>query len=135
MTPKITNVVFVGVFLFLWSIGQANSNPLEFTFIGASGAKLDKPHDLGFAPDGNIWPADAGNNHMVLLWPELIILRKLRGAPHRFNGARYQDVLPDGTLIVVDKYNHAIKIISLPSRLNSNAENRIRCRPSFSSMI
>ena len=33
---------------------------------------------------------------MLLLSPELKILRELAGAPYNFNGVRYQDVLADG---------------------------------------
>ncbi len=72
---------------------------------------LSSPHDLELAPDGNIWLADAGNDRMLLLSPELEILRELSGPPYHFNGVRYQDILPDGTIIAADKNNHTIKII------------------------
>ena len=78
---------------------------------------LSSPHDLELAPDGTIWLADAGHDRMLLISPELEILRELRGAPYHFNGVRYQDVLPDGTLIVADKNNHSIKVISLQGKL------------------
>lgn len=78
---------------------------------------LSSPHDLELAPDGNIWLADAGNDRMLLLSPDLRILRELKGDPYDFDGVRYQDVLPDGTLIVADKNNHAIKIISPKGKL------------------
>ena len=71
---------------------------------------LSSPHDLELAPDGNIWLADAGNDRMLLLSPELEIKRELsRG--YDFDGVRYQDVLPDGTLIAADKNNHQVKFI------------------------
>lgn len=72
---------------------------------------LSSPHDLELAPDGNIWLADAGNDRMLLLSPDLKILRELSGSPYNFNGVRYQDILPDGTIIAADKNNHTIKII------------------------
>lgn len=72
---------------------------------------LSAPHDVELAPDGNIWLADSGNHRMLLLSPELEILRELSGAPYDFNGVRYQDVLPDGTLIAADKNNHQVKFI------------------------
>ncbi len=78
---------------------------------------LASPHDLELTPEGNIWLADAGNDRMLLLTPELTILKELNGEPYNFNGVRYQDVLPDGTLIAADKYNHAIKIISDQGKL------------------
>ncbi len=72
---------------------------------------LSSPHDLERAPSGDIWLADAGNDRMLLLSPELKIKRELQGAPYNFNGVRYQDVLPDGTLIAADKNNHQVKVI------------------------
>lgn len=73
---------------------------------------LRSPHDLELAPGGDLWLADAGNDRMLLLSPELEIKRELKGAPYDFNGVRYQDVLPDGTLIAADKNNHQVKIIA-----------------------
>lgn len=78
---------------------------------------LSAPHDLELAPGGNIWLADAGNDRMLLLSPELEIKRELKGAPYNFNGVRYQDVLKDGTLIAADKYSHQIKIIGADGAL------------------
>lgn len=74
-------------------------------------AGLSSPHDLERAPGGDIWLADAGNDRMLLLTPDLKIKRELKGPPYDFNGVRYQDVLPDGTLIVADKNNHQVKVI------------------------
>jgi DNA-binding beta-propeller fold protein YncE len=72
---------------------------------------LSSPHDLELALDGDIWLADAGNDRMLLLSPDLDIKLELKGAPYDFNGVRYQDVLPDGTLIATDKNNHQVKFI------------------------
>ncbi len=72
---------------------------------------LSSPHDLELAPDGNIWLADAGNDRMLLLTPEMEIVRELSGPPYHFDGVRYLDILPDGTIIAADKNNHAVKII------------------------
>ena len=71
---------------------------------------LSSPHDLELAPDGNIWLADAGNDRMLLLSPELEVKRELSHG-YDFDGVRYQDVLPDGTLIAADKNNHQVKFI------------------------
>ncbi len=72
---------------------------------------LASPHDVELAPGGDIWLADAGNDRMLLLSPDLKIRRELKGAPYNFNGVRYQDVLADGTLIAADKNNHQVKVI------------------------
>ena len=80
---------------------------------------LSSPHDLELAPDGNIWLADAGNDRMLLLSPDLEILHELSGPPYHFNGVRYQDIMPDGTIIAADKNNHAIKIIGPDGQLRA----------------
>ena len=78
---------------------------------------LSSPHDVELTPDGDIWLADAGNDRMLLLSPELKIKRELRGAPYNFDGVRYQDILPDGTLIAADKNNHQVKVIGADGKL------------------
>ena len=72
---------------------------------------LSSPHDLELAPHGYLWLADAGNNRMLLLSPDLEINRELKGPPYNFDGVRYVDVLPDGTLIAADKNTHSVKFI------------------------
>lgn len=72
---------------------------------------LSSPHDVELAPGGDIWLADAGNDRMLLLSPDLEIRRELKGPPYNFDGVRYQDLLPDGTLIAADKNNHQVKFI------------------------
>jgi DNA-binding beta-propeller fold protein YncE len=75
---------------------------------------LSSPHDVALAGDGeNIWLADAGADRMLLLTPELEIVKELSGAPYDFDGVRYQDVLPGGGLIAADKYSHQVKVIGL----------------------
>ena len=72
---------------------------------------LSSPHDVELAPANNIWLSDSGNNRMLLLSPELKILKELSGEPYNFDGVRYQDVLDDGTIIAADKNSHSVKII------------------------
>ncbi|MDF1730696.1 MAG: NHL repeat-containing protein [Minwuia sp.] len=78
---------------------------------------LRSPHDLEWAPDGNIWLSDAGNDRMLLLSPDLEILKEWSGPAYTFNGVRYQDVLPDGTVIAADKNSHQVKVISADGEL------------------
>ena len=78
---------------------------------------LASPHDLELTPEGDIWYADAGNNRLLLLSPELEIKREWKGAPYNFNGVRYQDVLPDGTVIAADKNTHRVLIIAADGRI------------------
>ncbi len=78
---------------------------------------LSSPHDLERTPGGDIWLSDAGNDRMLLLSPDLEIKHEWKGAPFDFNGVRYQDVLPDGTVIAADKNNHQIKFIAGDGRV------------------
>ena len=78
---------------------------------------LSSPHDVEVTPDGDIWLADSGNDRMLLLTPTLQIIKELSGARYKFDGPRYQDVMPDGTLIVADKNSHTIKIIGTDGTL------------------
>ena len=73
---------------------------------------LSGPHDLELAVDGkSIWLADAGNDRVLLLSPDLKVKRELSRDTYRFNGVRYMDTLADGTLVTADKNNHQIKVI------------------------
>lgn len=72
---------------------------------------LSSPHDLEETADGNIWLSDSGNSRVLLVSPELKILRELSREAYDFNGVRYMDVLDDGTLVAADKNNHQIKFI------------------------
>lgn len=78
---------------------------------------LSFPHDLEGLANGDIWLSDSGNNRLLMLSPELEIKRELKGNQYNFNGVRYMDVMADGTLIVGDKNNHQIKIISAEGKL------------------
>jgi len=96
-------------------VGAAWSNNLVVyengKIVGEMGG-LSSPHDVEMTPDGDIWLADAGNDRMLLLTPGLQIVKELSGPKYGFKGPRYQDVMPDGTLIVADKYTHSVKIIA-----------------------
>ncbi len=84
---------------------------------------LSAPHDLEVAPDGRIWLADAGNDRILSLNESLQILSELSGPPFDFDGVRYLDVLPDGTLIAADKYSHTVKVIDPRGRLLATLGN------------
>ena len=52
-----------------------------------------------------------------MLTPKLQTLKELSGPKYGFNGPRYQDVMPDGTLIVADKYTHSVNIVAIDEEL------------------
>ncbi len=73
---------------------------------------LSAPHDLEFAPNGDIWVADAASDRMVRMSPDLQAKTILKGATYDFSGPRYLDIAPDGTLVIADKYSHSVKVIA-----------------------
>jgi len=72
---------------------------------------LSSPHDVERAPDGTIWLADSGNNRLIQFTADLERIRVLEGPPYRFNGVRYLDVMPDGTILAADKNTHRVLVI------------------------
>lgn len=72
---------------------------------------LSSPHDLEETADGDIWLSDSGNSRVLLVSPDLEILRELSSKTYDFNGVRYLDLLEDGTLVAADKNNHQVKFI------------------------
>lgn len=82
---------------------------------------LSAPHDLELARSGDsgsdIWLADAGNDRLLLLSPDLEIKRELGGADYDFDGVRYLDLTAQGTIIAADKNNHVVKFIDADGRL------------------
>ena len=78
---------------------------------------LSSPHDLVESVDGNIWLSDSGNHRLLLISPDLEIVRELSRKTYDFDGVRYMDLLEDGTLIVADKNNHQIKFIGSDDKL------------------
>jgi len=78
---------------------------------------LSSPHDLELAAGGNLWLADAGNDRILLLSPELVIKEELTREMYDFRGVRYLDTLQDGTLIAADKNTHSVKFIGADGTL------------------
>ncbi len=78
---------------------------------------LSSPHDLEETADGNIWLSDSGNSRILLVSPDLEILRELSRKTYDFNGVRYLDLLDDGTLVAADKNSHLVKFIAADGKL------------------
>ncbi len=73
---------------------------------------LSSPHGIAIAPDGSVWVADANNDRLVQMTPELNVLRIVTGSAYDFNGPRYLDFDARGRLYVADKYTHKIKVLA-----------------------
>lgn len=78
---------------------------------------LSSPHDLELAANGDLWLADAGNDRVLLLSPELAVKDELSRDTYGFRGVRYLDRLSDDTLVAADKYSHTVKFIGTDGSL------------------
>jgi len=48
---------------------------VSLTFVGASTARLENPHDLKLTPDGRyLFVSDVGNDRVAILDPESLVL-------------------------------------------------------------
>ena len=103
--------------IYVTGAGSDNIVVYEGTRVIAEAGGLSSPHDIEAAPNGDIWIADAANDRLVRMTPELVITTVLNGPALELDGPRYLDILPDGTLIVADKYSHSVKVIAEDGRL------------------
>jgi DNA-binding beta-propeller fold protein YncE len=78
---------------------------------------LSSPHDLEISRDGDIWLADAGNDRLLLVSADLDIKLELGRSDYAFDGVRYLDLTPQGTIVAADKNNHVIKFIDAQGKL------------------
>ena len=79
--------------------------------------KLSSPHDVAIAENGNLWVADAGNDRLLEMTPDLQIERVIEGEPYRFRGPRYLDFDAAGRLYVADKYANQVKVLDQKAKL------------------
>ena len=98
----------------------ARSDNLEAFEAGApvgEATGFASPHDVAVAGDGRLWLADAGNDRLVVLSPELQVLETVGGEAYGFDGPRYLDFDAAGRLYVADKYANRIKVLAPDERL------------------
>ena len=53
---------------------------------------------------------DSGNNRIVILGPDMALVKLLDAPEYRFNDPKYLAFGDDGALFVADEFNHQIKI-------------------------
>jgi len=92
---------------------------------------LSSPHDLELAANGDLWLAEAGNDRVLLLSPELVVKDDLSREKYGFRGVRYLDLLEDGTLIAADKDTHSVKFIGADGTLRLQLGNGRASRGDF----
>ncbi|NND98744.1 MAG: DUF11 domain-containing protein, partial [Pirellulaceae bacterium] len=105
------NVYVTGITSQNLVVFDQNGDIVNSSGFAAQGGLLN-PHDLEVTSNGDIWLADSDNNRMLLIDPDTLdVITELSGSAYRFDGVRYLDVLPDGTLATADKNTHSIKVI------------------------
>jgi DNA-binding beta-propeller fold protein YncE len=98
----------------VYATGASSGNIEAFeagTPTAATGG-LSSPHDVAVASDGTLWIADAGNDRLVHMTPDLEVIDTVEGSAYAFNGPRYLDFDEAGRLYVADKYANQIKILA-----------------------
>ena len=78
---------------------------------------LSGPHDVETDDAGNILIVDSNNDRLLIVGPDMKIMKTLSGAPYNFNGPRYAVYDEAGRLYVADKNAHMIKVIGVDHKL------------------
>ena len=90
---------------------------------GAAQAQFNRPRGLALLPDGRVVMADSGNHRIRVLSADLLQVSTVAGdggqghrdgtaAQAQFSYPRGLALLPDGRVLVADKYNHRIRVLS-----------------------
>lgn len=89
---------------------SAHADAPVFTFLGASSADMDNPHDVKLTPDGRyLFVSDVGGNRVILLDPESLVFVDAFGADHQA-GTHDVDWDAAGRVFVADTHNNRVTI-------------------------
>ena len=99
--------------LLVLSTTVAYAAEVRLTFVGASTARLENPHDLKLTPDGRyLFVSDVGNNRVAILDPESLELLAEFGSDHQ-SGTHDIDFDPLGRAFVADTHNNRVTIYEI----------------------
>jgi len=111
LRPVPIRIIFT-VLLALWATASFAAE-VSLTFVGASKAQLDNPHDLKLTPDGRyLFVSDVGNNRVAILDPESLELVGEFGADHQ-SGTHDIDFDRLGRAYVADTHNNRVTIYEI----------------------
>jgi YVTN family beta-propeller protein len=74
---------------------------------------MSGPHDVETDAAGNILIVDSNNDRLLIVGPDMQIIKTLSGAPYNFNGPRYAVYDEADRLYVAYKNAHMVKIIGM----------------------
>lgn len=74
---------------------------------------LSAPHALELARDGRIWVSDPSKNQLLILSSQLKLERIINGTIEGFHNPHDIKLLANGSVIIVEKFEHRIRILSL----------------------
>lgn len=87
-----------------------SAQPLQAVFEHESRVELSNPHDLKLSPDGqHLMVSDVGNNRVVILDPDSLVLVGQFGADHQA-GTHDIDFDQNGLAYVADTHNNRVTI-------------------------
>jgi len=93
--------------------GIANAAEISATFVLASTAPLENPHDLKLSPDGKfLFVSDVGNNRIAILDPDSLALVGEFGSDHQ-SGTHDIDFDRQGRAYVADTHNNRVTIYNI----------------------
>ena len=101
-------LLLLGIFL-----SVANAAEIKATFVQASTASLENPHDLKLSRDGKfLFVSDVGNNRIAILDPDTLELVGEFGADHQ-SGTHDIDFDDQGRAYVADTHNNRVTIYDI----------------------
>ncbi|MBT8434014.1 MAG: NHL repeat-containing protein [Gammaproteobacteria bacterium] len=109
----ISRSVFALLLALAVSLNLVNAAEVVLSFVGASKAQLDNPHDLKLTPDGRyLFVSDVGNNRIAILDPESLELLAEFGSDHQ-SGTHDVDFDSRGRAYVADTHNNRVTIYEM----------------------
>ena len=120
------------LFVFILSglaVVVATATEITPTFLVASSAALNNPHDLKLSPDGKyLFVSDVGNNRIAILDPDSLELVGSFGSDHQ-SGTHDIDFDSQGRAYVADTHNNRVTIYDIngtTAKLVGEINQRIR---------
>ena len=111
LRSMLTRLVYTTLIAFCTTVVFAAE--IKLTFVGASTARLENPHDLKLTPDGRyLFVSDVGNDRVAILDPGSLELIAEFGSDHQ-SGTHDIDFDHLGRAFVADTHNNRVTIYEI----------------------